>query len=49
METGKTGAEIEVLLRELNREQRLWDVLADPARKIRIGTTYLAMKRNACG
>ncbi len=34
----KTGADIEVfLLRELNREQRLWDVLVDPARKIRIG------------
>ncbi len=34
----KTGAEIEVfLLRELNQEQRLWDVLVDPARKIRIG------------
>ena len=34
----KTGAEIEVfLLRELNRELRLWDVLVDPARKIRIG------------
>jgi len=34
----KTGAEIEVfLLRELNREQKLWDVLVDPARKIRIG------------
>ncbi len=34
----KTGAEIEVfLLRELSREQRLWDVLVDPARKIRIG------------
>lgn len=34
----KTGAEIEVsLLRELNPEQRLWDVLVDPARKIRIG------------
>jgi len=34
----KTGAKIEVfLLRELNREQRLWDVLVDPARKIRIG------------
>jgi len=34
----KTGAQIEVfLLRELNREQRLWDVLVDPARKIRIG------------
>jgi S-adenosylmethionine:tRNA ribosyltransferase-isomerase len=34
----KTGAEIEVfLLRELNSETRLWDVLVDPARKIRIG------------
>jgi S-adenosylmethionine:tRNA ribosyltransferase-isomerase len=34
----KTGAKIEVfLLRELNAEQRLWDVLVDPARKIRIG------------
>ncbi len=34
----KTGARIEVfLLRELNREARLWDVLVDPARKIRIG------------
>ena len=35
---GKTGAEIEVfLLHELNQEQRLWDVLVFPARKIRIG------------
>ena len=34
----KTGADIIVfLLRELNREQRLWDVIVDPARKIRIG------------
>jgi len=34
----KTGAKIEVfLLRELSKEQRLWDVLVDPARKIRIG------------
>ena len=34
----KTGARIEVfLLRELNRDNRLWDVLVDPARKIRIG------------
>ena len=34
----KTGATIEVfLLRELNAEQRLWDVIVDPARKIRIG------------
>ncbi len=37
-EKEKTGARIEVfLLRELNEEQRLWDVLVDPARKIRIG------------
>ena len=34
----KTNAKIEVfLLRELNKEQRLWDVLVDTARKIRIG------------
>ena len=34
----KTGARIEVfLLRELSDDQRLWDVLVDPARKIRIG------------
>jgi len=34
----KTGAEIEVfLLRELNAELKLWDVLVDPARKIRVG------------
>jgi len=34
----KTGAEIEVfLLRELNPELKIWDVLVDPARKIRIG------------
>jgi S-adenosylmethionine:tRNA ribosyltransferase-isomerase len=34
----KTGAKIEVfLLRELNKESLLWDVLVDPARKIRIG------------
>ncbi len=37
-EKEKTGAKIEVfLLRELNPETRLWDVLVDPARKIRIG------------
>jgi S-adenosylmethionine:tRNA ribosyltransferase-isomerase len=37
-EKEKTGAKIEVfLLRELNKEHRLWDVLVDPARKIRIG------------
>ena len=34
----KTGSKIEVfLLRELNREMKLWDVLVDPARKIRVG------------
>ncbi|OFY72238.1 MAG: tRNA preQ1(34) S-adenosylmethionine ribosyltransferase-isomerase QueA [Bacteroidetes bacterium RIFCSPLOWO2_12_FULL_37_12] len=34
----KTGARIEVfLLRELSKEQKLWDVLVDPARKIRVG------------
>ena len=34
----KTGARIEVfLLRELNKTARLWDVLVDPARKIRVG------------
>ncbi|MGB1248873.1 MAG: tRNA preQ1(34) S-adenosylmethionine ribosyltransferase-isomerase QueA [Chitinophagales bacterium] len=34
----KTGAKIEVfLLRELNSDQKLWDVLVDPARKIRVG------------
>lgn len=34
----KTGAKIEVfLLRELNKETKVWDVLVDPARKIRIG------------
>ena len=34
----KTGAEIEVfLLRKLNTEMKLWDVLVDPARKIRVG------------
>lgn len=34
----KTGAKIEVfLLRELNEENKLWDVLVEPARKIRIG------------
>jgi len=37
-EKEKTGAKVEVfLLRELNRESRLWDVMVDPARKIRIG------------
>lgn len=34
----KTGAKIEVfLLRELNHQNKLWDVIVDPARKIRVG------------
>ena len=38
MEIRKNWLRIEVfLLRELNRDNRLWDVLVDPARKIRIG------------
>ena len=41
----KTGARIEVfLLRELNKEMRLWDVLVDPARKIRIGNKLYSSK-----
>ena len=37
-EKEKTGASITVFLqRELNRDMRLWDVIVDPARKIRIG------------
>ena len=37
----KTGAKIEVfLLRELNPELNLWDVLVDPARKIRVGNKF---------
>ena len=37
----KTGAEIMVfLLRELNREQKLWDVIVEPARKIRIPVLF---------
>ncbi len=44
----KTGAQIEVfLLRELNEEMRLWDVLVDPARKIRVGNKlYFSDKDN---
>ncbi|MDR0836229.1 MAG: tRNA preQ1(34) S-adenosylmethionine ribosyltransferase-isomerase QueA [Tannerella sp.] len=44
----KTGAQIEVfLLRELNPEVHLWDVLVDPARKIRIGNKLYFGKDNA--
>jgi S-adenosylmethionine:tRNA ribosyltransferase-isomerase len=44
----KTGAKIEVfLLRELNSDARLWDVLVDPARKIRVGNKlYFSHKEN---
>jgi len=44
----KTGAKIEVfLLRELNSDARLWDVLVDPARKIRVGNKlYFSPKDN---
>ena len=42
----KTGAKIEVfLLRELNQELRLWDVLVDPARKIRVGNKLFFWRR----
>lgn len=44
----KTGATIEVfLLRELNHEQHLWDVLVDPARKIRIGNKLYFEEENS--
>lgn len=44
----KTGARIEVfLLRELNEDLRLWDVLVDPARKIRIGNKLYFGEDNA--
>jgi S-adenosylmethionine:tRNA ribosyltransferase-isomerase len=43
----KTGAKIEVfLLRELNKEVRLWDVLVDPARKIRVGNKLYFFDKN---
>ena len=43
----KTGAQIEVfLLRELNNEARLWDVLVDPARKIRVGNKLYFSDKN---
>lgn len=44
----KTGADIEVfLLRELNHDMRLWDVLVDPARKIRVGNKlYFGDEKN---
>ncbi len=43
----KTGAKIEVfLLRELNKDARLWDVLVDPARKIRVGNKLYFNDKN---
>lgn len=43
----KTGAKIEVfLLREINAEMKIWDVLVDPARKIRIGNKIYFLKDN---
>ena len=43
----KTGAKIEVfLLRELNKDTRLWDVLVDPARKIRVGNKLYFNDKN---
>ena len=43
----KTGARIEVfLLRELSQESKMWDVLVDPARKIRIGNKLFFGKNN---
>ncbi|HRI00264.1 MAG TPA: tRNA preQ1(34) S-adenosylmethionine ribosyltransferase-isomerase QueA [Saprospiraceae bacterium] len=43
----KTGAKIEVfLLRELNKETKLWDVLVDPARKIRVGNKLYFYDKN---
>lgn len=43
----KTGAKIEVfLLRELNKDVRLWDVLVDPARKIRVGNKLYFYDKN---
>jgi len=43
----KTGARIEVfLLRELSQENKMWDVLVDPARKIRIGNKLFFGKNN---
>lgn len=43
----KTGANIEVfLLRELNHDARLWDVLVDPARKIRVGNKLYFCDQN---
>jgi len=44
----KTGAEIEVfLLRELSEENRLWDVVVDPARKVRIGNKLIFGAKHA--
>ena len=45
----KTGARIEVfLLRELNAENRLWDVLVDAKEKSELGISYFLVKTTAC-
>ena len=45
----KTGARIEVfLLRELNKPNRLWDVIVDPARKIRVGNKLYSGQAYSC-
>jgi S-adenosylmethionine:tRNA ribosyltransferase-isomerase len=45
----KTGAKIEVfLLREPNKQNRLWDVLVDPARKIRVGNKLYFGESDLC-
>ena len=42
----KTGAKIEVfLLRELNKPNRLWDVIVDPAERSVLGTNYISANR----
>jgi S-adenosylmethionine:tRNA ribosyltransferase-isomerase len=42
----KTGAKIEVfLLRELNKANKLWDVIVDPARKIRVGNKLIFRRK----
>ena len=41
----KTGARIGFLLRELNQENRLWDVLVDPAKKFVLGINYTLVRQ----
>ena len=45
LETKKNGAqELKFFLQELNEEQRLWDVLVDPAQKLELGTNFTLAK-----